>query len=330
MTFLINRRKAFRGGAPPDPDGASNVDEVYLWNGSSESTYGTTYNVIDYVDRTATTGNAVDRGDDTNSGRGTTGAHSDTYAFRMGLQSGITAVAEAINYIDLTTQSGNSADVGDMVASPSYDPGSGITGDSYGFMMNRGATNSIDYIDLSTTSGDASDRGDSTVNLRKPFGVQGDTYGFSGGGFTTGASGKDTLYLSNNMIEYIDHSLTTGNASDRGDLNVARRGHCATSGSTYGYFLWGRSADSTSEAGGSVQNSIEYIDQTTTTGNGTDRGDMTSSRSHLRGSSDCRGYTNCVVGSGIWLEYFDVTTTSGNATARGERSIAGYNAGCCN
>jgi hypothetical protein len=45
-------------------------------------------------------------------------------------------------------------------------------------------------------------------------GVSGSDYGFFGGGYTGSYS---------NVIDYIDITTTTGNATDKGDLTVARR-----------------------------------------------------------------------------------------------------------
>ena len=73
---------------------------------------------------------------------------------------------------------------------------------------------------------------------------------------------------------YIDTTLTTGNATDRGDLTVGRGYLAGTSGIKYGFFGGGYP--------GPV-NTIDYIDMTLISGNATDRGDLTLSRGLLAG-----------------------------------------------
>ena len=91
-------------------------------------------------------------------------------------------------------------------------------------------------------------------------------YGFFGGGNAANVF---------NVIDYIDLTLTTGNAIDRGDLTVARTVAAGVSGSIYGFFGGGYT--------GSAYCGINYIDLTLLTGNAIDRGDLTVARAGAAG-----------------------------------------------
>jgi len=133
-------------------------------------------------------------------------------------------------------------------------------------------------------------------------------YGFYGGGYTGSSS---------NVIDYIDITTTTGNATDRGDLTVARRELTGVSGSTYGFYGGGYTS--------SYSNVIDYIDITITTGNAFDKGDLTVARRSPGGVS---GSTYGFYGGGYTgsnsnvIDYIDITITTGNATDRGDLTVA--------
>jgi len=99
-------------------------------------------------------------------------------------------------------------------------------------------------------------------------GCAGSAYGFFAGGYGPGIS---------NVIEYIDVTTTSGNASDKGDLTAATRNMPGgVADATYGFFGGGNS--------GSRTNVIEYINITTTSGNAADKGDLTAAREYLAGA----------------------------------------------
>ena len=80
-------------------------------------------------------------------------------------------------------------------------------------------------------------------------------------------------YGQSNVIDYITIA-STGNASDFGNLTVARSGYCACSDGTKGVF-----------GGGNGDPTIDYI-TIATTGNATDFGDLTANR---EAPSSCSG-----------------------------------------
>jgi len=130
-------------------------------------------------------------------------------------------------------------------------------------------------------------------------------YGFFGGGWDSAAA----LLVSN--IEYINVNTTTGNATSRGNLTVARRTLAGVYGGLYGFFAGGY--DDVGDL-----NTIDYIDTTLTTGNASDKGDLTGSvHRYLAGVSNLKyGF----FGRGTVIDYIDVTTITGNATSRGSLS----------
>ena len=128
----------------------------------------------------------------------------------------------------------------------------------------EGATNHLFVIVNSGTLGNLNvwDDGNNTILVIKPYNVGylvpdatswwgysttvtksgSSCYGFFGGG-TTGAV--------SNVIDYIILATTTQNATDTGDLTVARSGEAGVGGSTYGFFGGGDTC--------TVSNVIDYI-----------------------------------------------------------------------
>lgn len=324
---VIARTKASGGGS------GTNVDEAFFGGGqasAAEPAGSGASNVIDYFDRTSTSGNATDRGDMAVAKTASCGVHNATNGFYLGATSTSSSTRNSIDYIDITTTSGNASDVGDLTTNGGL--AAGVQGSTYGYRCGnrdgRTESNVIDYITLSSTSQSATDRGDLSSARGDAAGVSGSTYGFVGGAALCGPSGKDDAYTSFNWIDYLDTSLTTGNAADKGDLTVARRKPGGVSGASYGFFCGGFTTGDTStyRAGGS--NVIDYINIATTSGNATDRGDLNFSMDAA--GTDSNGYTNGIVGSYSTFDYFDVTTTSGNGTDRGDRSVNRYYGACAN
>jgi len=325
----VARKKASGGGG----GGGSNVDEAFFGGGTSSVSpqSGASSNVIDYFDRTSTSGNATDRGDLTVARRGMCGVHDGSNGFWMGANS----TNNVIDYVDITTTSGNATDVGDCNASGGLS--AGVQGSTYGYKCggtvgagpNGGNyTNAIEYITLATTSQNGTDKGDLTNNHAGVTGVSGDTYGFVAGGAITMPMGKEDDFMSQNTIDYFDTNTTSGNSSDKGDLSVTKRSAGGVSGASYGFFCGGSTDQQSSWASGG-SNVIDYIDITTQSGNATDRGDLTASLQ--TSGTDSNGYTNGIVGAGSTFDYFDVTTTTGNGTDRGDRSVTNlYHAACSN
>jgi hypothetical protein len=215
-----------------------------------------------------------------------------------------------IQYVSLSTL-GNATDFGDATAqrqSPA-----GCSDSTYGLVAggNSGATQyqSIDYFTISTTA-NAADFGDMTV-IRKALAALSDgTYGVFGGGFSNsgGQSYEDTM-------DYVTVA-STGNATDFGNLTVARQFPTGASNGTRGLFGGGRD-----ETVGYV-NTIDYI-TVSTTGNATDFGDLTVARWTASASDQ----TYAVYGGGSQssngntIDYVTMAST-GNATDFGDMLTA--------
>ena len=100
------------------------------------------------------------------------------------------------------------------------------------------------------------------------------TRGVAAGGY----GGSPAGYL--NIIDYITIA-STGNATDFGDLTVARNSLAAGSSSVRGIFSGGGDA-------GSDYNTIDYV-TIASTGDAADFGDLTAARQQGHGASDSHG-----------------------------------------
>jgi hypothetical protein len=175
-------------------------------------------------------------------------------------------------------------------------------------------SNVMDYITIATT-GNATDFGDLTLGRGEGLAAcSSTTRGVFAGGFKTEGGNA-----ASNVMDYITIA-TTGNATDFGDLTVAKYALAGCSSTTRGVF------------GGAngYSNVIEYI-TIASTGNATDFGDLTVARQGLAG---CSSTTRGVFGGGTTpsnsnvMDYITIATT-GNATDFGDLTIArDTTAGC--
>ncbi len=78
------------------------------------------------------------------------------------------------------------------------------------------ALDTIEYIDTTTTTGNAIASGTLTVARDRMGEVYGSKYGFFAGGYVIGS------YQKLSVIDYIDITITSMNAMNRGDLTIAR------------------------------------------------------------------------------------------------------------
>jgi hypothetical protein len=171
--------------------------------------------------------------------------------------------------------------------------------------------NVIDYITIAST-GNATDFGDLTVSRRGAGGCSSSTRGVFGGG-----DNLDNYALGLNVIDYVTIA-TTGNATDFGDLTVARWGVAGAASSTRGCFSSGRL-----NAAGTKSNVIDYI-TIASTGNAIDFGDSTVTKFTGSGfSSPTRGvFAAGWVDSPInVIDYITIAST-GNATDFGDLTAA--------
>ena len=151
--------------------------------------------------------------------------------------------------------------------------------------------NYISYFNVQTKSPSGADKGDDIATRQYPGGAATPPYIWTFGGYPS----------PKNWISYFGVDTTTGNATDRGDLYNGSQGGCGTSempdtaskfgGAPYVYYSGGQN--------GGKRNIIQYFDGTTTSGNSSDVGDLTQSKSFGMGMSGisysffCGGNTAC-------------------------------------
>lgn len=227
---------------------------------------------IDYV-TIATPGNATDFGD-LRADRSGSGSCSDgVTGLIMGGGNTSQFFQNPIDYITIAT-TGNAAAFGSLTVGRSG--GAAFSNGTYGFYgggqttTETIATATIDYV-LIATPGNASDFGDLTVATRDLAGLSNGTYGVFAGGQT-----YDGSFLIVNTIQYLTTD-TPGNATDFGDLTVARRYMNGTSNNIRGIF-----------GGGFNTAAVDTIDYITinTPSNASDFGNLTVAR---RKAGACSG-----------------------------------------
>ena len=173
---------------------------------------------------------------------------------------------------------------------------------------NSGVTNTIQYITFSTL-GNAADFGDLTLPRYSLAGVSNSTRGIMAGGFTTTPSSINT-----NVIDYVTIA-TIGNATDFGDLTLARREFGGGGSPTRALFMGG---------GNPAVNIIDYV-TIGTTGNATDFGDLTSNiGENSVVTSSTRAVTVGADGAENVMEYVTIATT-GNALDFGDLTVGRRN-----
>lgn len=136
------------------------------------------------------------------------------------------SVTDVIDYWSSTSTSTNATDKGDLIAALKGMAGNGASGHdgskylgfaSGGVDSGGARVNYISYIDTATTTGGATDRGDLSAQMGNGAGCSGDDYCFYMGGTTS----SNTNGIDN--IDYWDISTTSGNASDKGNLNESMK-----------------------------------------------------------------------------------------------------------
>ena len=234
-----------------------------------------------------------------------------------GGNSGAPSYTNVIEYITIAN-TGNATDFGDLTVARNANGASGGSGRGTwwgGWLGSRSDT--IDYVTAAST-GNASDFGNMTVE-RSPYqAVCGSgTRGVCGGGHGVPGPG-DT---SSDIIDYITYS-TTGNATDFGDLTVARTSGAALSSNTRGVFIGGSNQTSPFPR----YNTIDYV-TIATTGNATDFGDQEVGSSNAIGNSNLtrgvwmQGYQGSPVNATInGMSYLTIAST-GNASDFGDMLV---------
>jgi hypothetical protein len=281
-----------------------------LWIGGNTS--HTKQTTIDYININ-TLSNATDFGDlTTASNAAPSSAASSTRAVFA------RDTDNEFEYVTFDTL-GNSTDFGDFSASQRRNATAGVSDSTRGIFAGglhpttEARFNTIDYLTIATT-GNLTDFGDLTLARYGVIGAASTTRGlWAGGNFN--ATGAGVV----NEIDYVTIA-STGNATDFGDLTVARDGSGGGSNSTRAIFSGGNLAST------AITNTIDYI-TIASTGNATDFGDFSSNRRYQSGVA---GPTRLVLTGGlttqggtytisVTMEYLTIATT-GNSTTFGDLS----------
>jgi hypothetical protein len=252
-----------------------------IWQGGNGAPTNPWSNVIDYI-TIASTGNAQDFGDLTLARRaGSAAGNNSTRGILAGGQ--IAPAGGATNIIDFITMAtiGNSTDFGDL-ATPRYRLGAATNSTralQFGGSAPGDAQNAnIDYITIAT-QGNSANFGSLTNAARAMAGFASTTRGCRIGGFSDGGGGDPAGTF--NIIDFVTIA-TTGNATDFGDLTVARSYTAGIDNSVKGL-----------AAGGIDPAALNVIDFVTiaSAGNATDFGDLLSAIYGAAGSSSANAGT---------------------------------------
>ena len=186
----------------------------------------------------------------------------------------IATLGNATDYGDLTDQGFYGLNQGGMVSSTTRGLYAGGSGNSAPV-----AVNTITF-SLFSTSGNSTNFGDLThtnayFNVGNSNGVR---------GVFMGGADIDSPYAVTDQIDFVTIA-TAGNASDFGSLNTARYNHMGTSNSTRGVIAGGRISPAPTLP---VTNHMEFI-TITSTGNGSDFGELIEPERAGAGCSDSHG-----------------------------------------
>ena len=259
--------------AAPNSGSASSSTRMLVTSGGTPAPI----NTIEFI-TIADIASSTDFGDLTEPRRRTQSLSNSTRAVHVG---GTSASPASLyrNEIDFNTiaTAGNSTDFGDTLAAHVATGGSVASSTrgvySVGF-LNGSYVNTLEFITIATT-GNGQDFGD----------LNGGTIGYHHRGSTCDSTrglfsgGYNPLGQVQNKIDFITIA-STGNATDFGDLSVARRSAAGTANSTHSIF-----------AGGYLPGVSNTIDRVViqTTGNAADFGDFFFKTHENSGSSDSHG-----------------------------------------
>ena len=199
--------------------GASTTRAIFSAGRDSSSVL----NVIDYV-TIASTGDATDFGDLTVNRNQAAGGSNSTRSITSGGQNTLGNRTDVIDYVTIAS-TGNATDfgnlsvfrqgVGDAANSTRLVLAGGLGGSSGG----TAKQNVLDYVTIAST-GNATDFGDLTRKSQYTGGVSNATRGVFAGGIGSTSDDYGTTHL--NIIDYITIG-STGNATDFGDLQAAKK-----------------------------------------------------------------------------------------------------------
>lgn len=238
------------------------------------------YNVIDYV-TIASLGNATTFGTLTANGRyGLGGASNEIRGLSFAGYNASTGPGfmNVIDYVTIAT-TGNATDFGDTTvlttncAACASTTRATVAG---GYDGSNSYLN-IGYVTIATT-GNATSFGNLSLARFFLASCSSSTRGLFAGGRTNPGSG---VTANNNTIDYITIA-STGNATDFGDLTVARAQLGGASSATIGVFAGGQNTS------GARVNTIDYV-TIASTGNAVSFGSLSAAISQLAGCSNAHG-----------------------------------------
>ena len=184
---------------------------------------------------------------------------------------------DTMDFITMAS-TGGATDFGNLMQ-PTNDVGS-CTSPTRGFIFADGATSKLIQFFTIQTLGDATKFGELTGNnVRYPAGLSNNTRGVRAGGSTP--SGLSTV---EDVIDYWTMA-SEGNATDFGNLTVARNLLASCSSKTRGVFAGGYDSPVTF-------NTMDFI-TIASTGNATDFGDLTYSTPVAHTNGAARGFSGC-------------------------------------
>ena len=247
-----------------------------LFAGGDAPSGGSEINAIEYVTIATTGQNGLDFGDLTAASGMGSGCSSQTRGV-IALGYDHPTAVNSIDYVTIAT-TGNAADFGD--STDARNNSSSLSSPTRGIWA--GGTPSykdtIDYVTIAS-AGNATDFGNLATAAFATSAASSSTRGiFAGGGISASPN-----QFANNSIQYITIA-STGNASDFGDLSVARGNASGLSNSTTAVFAGG----CTDNGGSTATNTMDYV-TIATTGNAADFGDTSATCLRTQGSSDSHG-----------------------------------------
>ena len=192
------------------------------------------------------------------------------------------SVLSTIQYVEIQSL-GNFVDFGALAVQTNMNSGSSSSTRGLSFGGKDTTTNVIQFVTIATTS-NASDFGDLTLDRRYSTSASNNTRSVTMGGYK---STSPATY--SNIIDFVTIA-TTGDASDFGDITVARVNGGAVNSPTRGVMCSG-------QIDGSPYPRVNTIDFVTiaSTGNATDFGDVTQKR---RGAASASSNTRGVIAGG--------------------------------
>ena len=230
-------------------------------------------------------------------------------------------ISNVITFIEMSSY-GQTGDFGDLTHIVNGSPGAcssstrGIVGGGQSPSSNL---NTINFVTIANTA-NASDFADLSVARRGIAACGNDTRGLWGGGRSDPSGSNPT-----DEIDFVTIA-TLGDASDFGNLSVARRYLSSTSSTTRGFWMGGNSP--------SASDVIDFITIASQGTNADDFGNLTAARSSCEA---CSSATRAIVIGGFispayvnTIDYFTMAS-SGNATDFGDSTtVSGDSSPCSN